>query len=90
MENLEVELFRLFTDQIQSVMVLGPYDGHIGSTYAVTPPVTKKTFLNYHWNKDYCLKLIAFDSVKDKPDFIIKIISISRWGKMGICRVHIF
>ncbi|MEY8349972.1 hypothetical protein AALF16_17025 [Bacillus cereus] len=48
----------------------GPYDGHIGSTYAVTPPISEEDLSKLPLEQRLAFEINRFlDSVKDKPGF---------------------
>ncbi|HDR4436962.1 hypothetical protein BK720_20610 [Bacillus thuringiensis serovar brasilensis] len=62
----------------------GPYDGHIGSTYAVTPPVTKEDLSKLPLEQRLLFEANRFlDSVKDKPGFHYQNDKYFKIGKDG-------
>lgn len=62
----------------------GPYDGHIGSTYAVTPPTTKEALSKLPLEQRLLFEANRFlDSVKDKPGFHYQNNKYFQMGKDG-------
>ncbi|PEY34804.1 hypothetical protein CN354_16195 [Bacillus cereus] len=62
----------------------GPYDGHIGSTYAVTPPISEEDLSKLPLEQRLLFEAKRFlDSVKDKPGFHYQTDSNFQFGKDG-------
>ena len=62
----------------------GPYDGHIGSTYAVTPPASKEALSKLSLEQRLLFDAKRFlDSIKDKPGYHYQTDSNFPFGKDG-------